>query len=203
MEQGDFVGDKALMWLLRGLGVYLRNAFFFNPFRHSVSRLGVKQTEKLTQDGSNLAQVLHTINSNDRELFAMIEKLVHAALPDIGRLQFPLFDTQTEVHFRASEGYTARLHDMGGGIEQLMMIATVLLTTSATHALFVEEPESHLHSAAQRFLMERLAEGGRQVFITTHAPAFINSPREKSIYQVKYRSNRTEILSDDECRFAE
>lgn len=153
----------------------------------------VQQTEQLAQDGSNLSQVLHTINSNDRELFARIEAFVQAALPDVGRLQTPLFGAQTEIHFKAPEGYMARLHDMGGGIEQLLMIATVLLTKSDVHTLCVEEPESHLHAGAQRFLMERLYQGDRQVFVTTHSPTLVNSPRPKSIYQVQYEKNRTRI----------
>jgi len=186
--------DRGLRWPLVTLGQYLTRAFFFNPFRHSAARLAVQQREQLAQDGGNLSQVLHTINSNDRELFAKIEGFVQAALPDVGMLQTPLFGDQTEVHFKAPEDYMARLHDMGGGIEQLLMIATVLLTTSKAHTLFVEEPESHLHAGAQRFLMERLYSGERQIFVTTHSPTFINSPRPKSIYQVRYEGNRTKIL---------
>ena len=193
LQQGEFHPDRGLRWPLVKLGQYLGSAFFFNPFRHSTARLPAQQTEQLAQDGSNLSQVLHTINSNDRELFSKIEEFVQAALPDVGRLQTPLFTNSTEVHFKAPEGYMARLHDMGGGIEQLLMIATVLLTTSEAHTLFVEEPESHLHAGAQRFLMERLYHGDRQVFVTTHSPTFVNSPRPKSIYQVQYQKNRTKI----------
>src|SRR5713101_2343513 len=98
---------------------------------------------------------------------------MQAALPDVGTLQAPRVGNMTEVGFRApDEKYLVRLHDMGGGVEQLVMIATVLLTTDDESTIFVEEPESHLHPGAQRFLIERLAHGIRQVFLTTHAPAF-------------------------------
>ncbi|MGI0029386.1 MAG: AAA family ATPase, partial [Nitrososphaera sp.] len=117
-QQGPFHADTATRWALTRLDRYLSKAFFFNPFRHSTARLTVRQTDQLAQDGSNLAQVLHTINSNNRELLARIEKFVHAALPDIGMLQPPLINQETEVSFRFTPGdYMVRLHDMGGGIE--------------------------------------------------------------------------------------
>lgn len=160
----------------------------------------VELTEKLAQNGSNLAQVLNTINNGNRELFANIEKFVHEALPDIGMLQTPLLlNQETEVAFRSRDGgYSVCLENMGGGVQQLLMVATVFLTTGFESTIFIEEPESHLHAGAQRFLIERLYQGERQVFVTTHSPTFVNQSRPCSMYQIKYSANRTAItpLSD-------
>lgn len=187
--------DEPLRWLSWRLGRYLSQAFFFNPFRHSAARLPAQHTGLLAQNGENLAQVLHTINSNDRRTFSKIEEFLHAALPDIGVLQTPLIGNNTEVAFDAQYGnYRVRLHEMGGGIEQLLMVATVLLTTGDEATIFLEEPESHLHAGAQRFLNEKLYAGGRQVFISTHSPTFINSPHRKSMYQVKLDKGRTSVI---------
>ncbi|MDP9381528.1 MAG: AAA family ATPase, partial [Chloroflexota bacterium] len=102
--------------------------------------------------------------------------------------------SQTSVVFnRPAEGYEIPLHGMGGGIEQLLMVATVLLTTGDTSTLFIEEPESHLHAGAQRFLIEQLYQGDRQVFVTTHSPTFVNQSRPKSLYQVVRRDNKAEV----------
>src|SRR2546426_1336882 len=198
VSQGEFINDKATLFPLTQLDSYLRKAFFFNPFRHSTPSLQSMQTDQLAQDGSNLAQVLHPIIGNDRPLFARIAKFVQAALPDVGILQAPLLGTNTEVGFRSGEGgYYVRLHDMGGGIEQLLMVATVLLTTVDECTLFIEEPESHLHAGAQRFLIEKLYQGSRQIFITTHSPTFVNLSRPSSMYQVQYSRNRTKITRFD------
>lgn len=181
-------------WLLWRLGKYLNEAFFFNPFRHSEERMQAHQTERLAQNGANLAQVLHTINSNNRPKFSEIEEFIQAALPDIGVLQTPLTGSNTEVSFRAADGgYFIKLHAMGGGIEQLLMTAAVLLTTDEESSLFLEEPESHLHAGAQRFLIEKLQQENRQVFITSHSPTFINANCKKSLYQVKLTKNRSTI----------
>ncbi len=179
-----------LSWLERRLINYLSQAFFFNPFRHSTETLTAQETHVLDQNGANLAQVLHTINSNDRPKFREIEEFVHAALPNVGMLQTPLKGQGTRVGFRLpAGGQTVRLHDMGGGVEQLLMVATVLLTTGNESSLFLEEPESHLHPAAQRFLIERLFEGDRQVFATTHSPIFVNLMWPHRLYQITLGAN--------------
>jgi predicted ATP-dependent endonuclease of OLD family len=186
--------SEHIRWLFWRLVRYLDQAFFFNSFRHSTALLEATQTEQLAQDGSNLAQVLHTLIGNDRPLFAEIERFIQTALPDVGVLQAPLLGRNTEVSFRANDGgYLIRLHDMGGGIEQLLMVATVLLTTNDESAIFLEEPESHLHAGAQRFLLEKLYEDNRQVFISTHSPTFINTSRPMSMYQIKKSDGRTNI----------
>jgi hypothetical protein len=99
----------------------------------------------------------------------------------------------TEVTFRNADGLEVRLLEAGGGVEQLLMIATVLFTTGDESALFLEEPESHLHVGAQRFLIEKLREGERQIFVTTHSPTFINTIRGRCVYQVRLSRERTTI----------
>lgn len=192
LQQRD--ADPATLWVWTKISDYFRNAFFFNPFRHSIESAAVQQTPQLAQDGSNLPQTLHTINSNNRQTFQEIEYFIQAALPDVGVLQAPLEGTSTRVSFRRpAAGHEVQLRDMGSGIEQLLMAATVLLTTGDESTLFLEEPESHLHAGAQRFLMEQLYSGDRQVFISTHSPTFVNLSRPRSLYRVVYSNERTKI----------
>ncbi len=150
--------DPPRTWLYNCLYHYFSSAYYFNPFRHSEPIVPVQLTYTLAQNGSNLAQVLNSIITNDRDTFDEIERFVHGALPDVGRLQPRLINNnQTQVVFRVPQGnYSIPLTDMGGGIEQLLMVATVLLTTNAENTIFVEEPESHLHAGAQRYLLEKL-----------------------------------------------
>lgn len=195
-QQEFKIGDQAIAWMYKQLGWFLKRSFFFNPFRHSTGQLAAHQNEQLSQDGANLAQVLHTINSNNRPKFSQIEQFIQAVLPDVGTLQTPLLGSATEISFISPVGnYAVRLHDMGGGIEQLLMVATVLLTTGDESTIFLEEPESHLHAGAQRFLLERLYHGNRQVFITTHSPIFVNLAKPRSMYQVVYSGGRTTVTA--------
>jgi predicted ATPase len=192
---GDvIINDNVSSWPQKQLVQYLSNAYFFSPFRHGQPRQIVQQAVALSHSGANLAQVLHTLLTNDWMAFQAVQSFIEAAIPNVGMLQTPLTGTQTEVTFRHRiANYHIRLDEMGGGIEQLLMIATVLLTTSERSALFIEEPESHLHAGAQRFLIEKLYSKKRQVFLATHSPTFINLHRETSLYQVNYGNERTTI----------
>lgn len=195
----SWASDPAIRWLYMQLGKYLSEAFFFNPFRHSTSLMDVMQTTELAQDGANLAQVLHTLKTSEEETFDEIEHFIQGALPDIGRLRTPLINNKTRVVFRHSEqSYSIPLTDMGGGVEQLLMIATVLMMPKTQNStLFLEEPESHLHAGAQRYLKERLYDSGRQVFISTHSPTFINLLNPHNLYQVINTNGRTDIRRSD------
>jgi len=73
------------------------------------------------------------------------------------------------------------------------MVATALATVQESATLFLEEPELHLHSGAQRYLIERLRSEPRQVFITTHSPVFINVRPPRSLYRVRMENARTII----------
>jgi hypothetical protein len=186
--------DDGSTWLRERLKEYLSRAFFFSPFRVSERVQTVAETYELAQNGSNLALVLNTLKTNDEDVYQQIEAFVYGALPDIGRLRSPLRGTQTQVDFQSPLGdYDTRLCEMGGGVEQLLMAAVVLLTTGDQNPILLEEPESHLHAGAQRYLIERLYEGDRQVFVTTHSPTFINQSRPKSLYQVTLSQGSTSI----------
>jgi predicted ATPase len=186
--------DRSQFWLQQRLARHLEDCFFFHPFRHSERRPASQEMNRLTQDGSNLVQVLNTVLGADRERFAEVERFVHAAVPDVGTLQTPPRGAATEAGFLAPRGrHFIHLHDMGSGLEQLLMVAVVLLTTAETSTLFLEEPESHLHPGAQRYLLEKLVGGERQVFITTHSPVLVNAGRSRAVYQVTYADRQTRV----------
>jgi predicted ATPase len=184
----------SLSWLQNLLAKHMMHCFFFNHARRSLSRSSTQQTDRLAQDGSNLAQVLDTIGSHSRRKLEAIEQFVHAAVPGLGTLQTPRRAKETDIGFKSpDDAYFVHLHDMGGGIEQLLMVATVLQTTGTESTIFLEEPESHLHPGVQRFLLEKVAQEGRQVFLTTHSPVILSAVPNASIYQVRYSDRTTSI----------
>jgi putative ATP-dependent endonuclease of the OLD family len=193
-----FDTDMASTYPYRRLARFLGESFFFNPFRNSAEQSSNVEGSMLEPTGANLAQVLHTALGNDRQAFDKIEAFVKSALPDIGQLQSPLRGSSTTVGFRQKPaGFLIPLRDMGAGVEQLLMVATVLFTTTAEHTLFLEEPETHLHPGAQRFLIDMLAGNDRQIFLTTHSPTIVNTSKPRVMYQASLNAGRTAVTRLD------
>ncbi len=199
--------DGSSPWLYTKVATYFNQAFFFTPFRHGAERMPAVAAHSLASDGSNLAQVLLALKNNDWRAFEEIQAFAQEALPGIGLLQTRLFGGDTEIYFESrAKHYPCRLADMGGGVEQLLMVATVLATTGDESTIFLEEPETHLHAGAQRFLVERLYAGSmnervasrnRQIFVTTHSPTLINLPAPRTIHRVEHRNDVSVISRVD------
>jgi predicted ATPase len=188
-----FRGAPQFFWFQGRLTQWLSDCFSFSPFRHCKPKIPFQENQKLEQDGSNLAQVLATVLARDRRKFDAIERFLLGAAPELGTLQTPRIGGNDEIGFVSDAGLFTHLHEMGGGVEQLLMVATVLLTTPETSTLFLEEPESHLHPGALRFLLDQLASKGRQVFVTSHSPVLLNAVPQQKVFKVTYSDRRTNI----------
>jgi putative ATP-dependent endonuclease of the OLD family len=171
---------------------YFSNMFLFDPFRHGELRLQVNDSLILASNGSNLVQVLHALKNNQEHVFQEIERFMQNALPGIGNLFTRLQGSTTHSAFRSEfNNFDTQIDEMGSGIEQLLMVATALYATSNDHIICLEEPESHLHPGAQRYLLEKLIQSNRQVFITTHSPVFVNNTHPNHrVYRVTQTEGR-------------
>lgn len=196
----EVFSDPPIVWIFDQLKQFMVNSFFFSPYRRASRDNTNVYAWALNFDGSNLIPRLHTIATADNRDLAKISRFLTEALPEIGLLQTPITpDGSVVIDFISPHGnIRVPLEEVGGGVEQLLMIATVLTNGRSTGALFIEEPESHLHPGAQRFVQEMLAEQDRQVFITTHSSAFVNQPRPPRVYRVALNHGRSEVASADD-----
>ncbi len=195
--------DDIAGFVLTLVGNFLNSAFFFSPFRRGKEKSPSQSDVILNTDGNNLPARLFTAVLNEKQEFHRIEKFAQEALSNIGDLNPRVIGSETHIEFEQDvmgKPLSTRLHAMGGGVEQLLMVAAALETTSVDAPLFLEEPESHLHPGAQRYLLEKLVESGRQVFITTHSSVFLGdlaNQNRTSIYRVSQSNRRTSIARVD------
>ncbi|MFN3653391.1 MAG: ATP-dependent nuclease [Armatimonadota bacterium] len=201
----NFIAEKPRLtkstrcWFLLQAAEWLSKCYFFDPIRRCTGRMNSTAAQALDPNGGNLAQFLFTLFLNRHDKFKEIQEFFRSALSGDLDLSTPIDGSTThiQVHSRGL-GVGFWLEELGGGgVEQLLMVAAVLATMTDDHPLFIEEPESHLHPGAQRFLMERLASGGRQVFITTHSPTIVNSPQAHSLYQTQLEDGLTSVRRVD------
>lgn len=81
------------------------------------------------------------------------------------------------VHIKIGEERDRPIHELGDGLQQLIMLTCPYMLRRDSHVLmFVEEPELYLHPGFQRAIIDAWTsyEGSLQVFVSTHSPEFLD-----------------------------
>lgn len=169
--------------------------YSFSPFRKSNRIMKASETETLATDGSNLVQRIFTVKQNEDENWKKLREFVKIALPDLGSLQSRTRGEQTVTVFRDKKWpIEIDIHDMGSGIEQILMIACVLISRTKGSLILIETPEHHLHPGAQRTLLQFIRDnlGENQVLIATHSPIFLGQ-KDLSMHLVRKTNEGTKV----------
>jgi predicted ATPase len=174
-------------WPFRLLGKYLSGIYRFSNRRRS-ARSGIYESSpRLKPDGSNLVPVLMYLSHNEEDIFRNINAFANAVVPEIGELSLrDSGDNKLEVFFRDGTGHYIPLHEMGDGIEQLLLIGTVLHSSDYASSIYIEEPENYIHPGAQKRMLREMLKviGNRQIFMTTHSPSWFEYAKEITTYSI-------------------
>ena len=180
---------------------WIRRIYFFSPFRQSQRTQEAHITSTLNSNGENLVQRLYTIKQNEERIWDKLQEFFAKTLPDLGTLQTRVNDQKQTYTVVVDKKWNIEIdiHDMGSGIEQLLMIACVLIPQTPSSLIMLEAPEHHLHPGAQRTLLGFLRENlkGNQIMVTTHSPIFL-SQNDLSIHVVTKTTNGTKVEKVDE-----
>ncbi len=184
-------------------------AFLVSPYRHATERMNAQMCGQLDQNGSNLVNYIHNLNLNNYAIFKGIADFVKRIVPEVGRLH-PRFvgesGTTLELAYEWPDGTTVNLANMGGGVEQLLVLGSLLIN-QRTACILWEEPESHLHPGAQEVLLDQLEAliDDSMVFLTTQSPVFIRPSSKIAVHTVTNtdgKSARGKTLSEDDLQQA-
>ncbi len=160
-------------------------------------------TLQLTEDGNNLAQRLEYLHKSHPYMFRQINDFINHMDSDIGILGTPYVGNSGKTFEIAWDSKDARiaLTHCGTGIEQLVMLATVLFAEQRKGMILLEEPENHLHPGAQDKLMYAIGENLKDnacAFITTHSPFIMQARPETTIVCLRKGEQKRTIGSSVE-----
>jgi len=195
------VSSHEYAFLFQHFDQFINGIYTFSPFRRSQEIMPAVTDSKLANDGSNLVQRIYTMKQNEDQNWEQLRDFVNTALPDLGDLHSRVKGKSNTVAVVKDKKWNIEIdiHDMGSGIEQLLIIACFLISESRDSLVLIENPEHHLHPGAQRILLQYIHNNlkSNQVLITTHSPIFL-SQKDLSIHVVAKGQNGTKIKKIEE-----
>lgn len=169
-------------------------SFYLRPHRVTPETAALATQTRLDSTASNFHQVTHTVFSNSPEIWREVEQFVLGVLDDVESvLTKVLPGNQTALHLRLKgSGVDVPLSDCGTGVEQLLVVAFLVISSRVPLTLLWDEPHAFLHPSAERALislMKRYSE--HQYIISTHSPVFINAVEPSGLVLVTRAQQRS------------
>lgn len=166
-----------------------------DSFRRPEDTLPSRYTQELESDGSNLIQVLDTLDDNRPEKFEQIAATYVDIMEGVMDVETPFVGSEgsssTTIAIQEdafSERFNAE--DISAGSKEILTLITqIYLSEEETDLLLIEEPELHLHPEAEQEVFDIITDiadaDGPQVLISTHSDVFVNQSEANNIIRVE------------------
>ncbi|XHL99408.1 MAG: AAA family ATPase (plasmid) [Microcoleus anatoxicus] len=199
---------------------YTEEDFFvtlFHEFRNCVSQLqaqrfvgecSIGNNEELNPRASNLAEVIHLLESRGKEeLYERFNDYVSTMFPQFASVSTQILSKQ---HYREpnpveillwpakSAGINRKdlafsLSDCGTGTGQVLAILYAILASPEPRPIIIDEPQSYLHPGAAKKLIQIIKEFPQhQYFIATHSAEIISAANPSTIVKLRYEDGKTQ-----------
>jgi len=163
------------------------NRFYYIPFHRTIGKFGVDITQKrsvdniVTSDPETTSSALLSTLGKDRKLRQKVSDLYatmyqesmspHNLDPDFYEQEKRDVE-RISLMFSKGE-FASSIANEGGGINQLVLLFTILSGSPRGSIICLEAPEIHLHPAMQSVLMKQilkvLKDEDKQIILTTHS----------------------------------
>lgn len=162
---------------------------------------------QLARDGSNLASVLHSIQTLHPAVWDDVCDVVRTACPGFRRVSFPpeggdgrIVLRWFEDPFATEHGFSANV--LSDGTLRLLMLVAILLSPDPPPLVCIDEPEVGLHPDWIALVGELLQSAAErtQLIVSTHSPELVSAVKPSQVVVVEKEAGRTVAnrLDDDE-----
>lgn len=155
----------------------------------------VQKEYRLSEDGSNLSTVIHTLFSEGAPAFRQIEEFIRSVLPNVERLLSPIAGSNLTNVALKEHGVPTPIGSWGlsDGTLFALALATALYTPLRPSLLALEAPDTELHPYVLEAIAELLVEASRetQVLVTTHSPYLLDHLPVESLVVVEKKQGAT------------
>lgn len=172
-------------------------------FRKPAPSSQFEQNRSLDADGTNLAQVLETVQRKEPDLFeSLVDRYVEImeGVTEF-RMDFARSEEGGPEHTTVvveEEGFERKfeLASISSGSKELLTLLTQIVSARDDELLLIEEPELHLHPGAQNEVWELIEEvacnDGPRVILSTHSNVFVDQTSLACLFVTK-RDESTEL----------
>jgi len=164
------------------------SAFLLDPYRHGRIVSGAEVRSILDSNASRLVNYIDYLDRNCHATLNQVADFVKRVVPEVGRLHTRYVGesgNNLELAYDWPDGSMVNLNNMGGGVEQILILGCLLIHQK-TSCILWEEPESHLHPGAQDVLISELERllGDSVIFLTTHSPVFVRLSENIAVHTI-------------------
>lgn len=149
---------------------------------------------ELERNGSNLAQVLHTLLTFDRKKFQTVEETMRDLIPEIEEINVPTTERGDKVYLTMREKWISeplKYTNIADGTLRILAFATALYLGGTVIAF--EEPENCVHPHLFETIVDLCEKAPCQVVITTHSPYLVSQVPPEELRLVKKTGGDTTI----------
>ena len=192
------------------IGDGFRHMGFYN-FNPGVIRIPQKPSPGtiLEADGSNLASLIPSVEDIDHDTITRVKAYLSAVVNEVKDFRHIAVGGYDTLQFQIAAGRNAEVFDFDAGsmsdgtlrVLACLMAAFQVQRSGGPSVVGIEEPETSLHPAAMRALVDALDEAAlrTQVLLTTHSADLLDNPtiRPENVRVVEMIDGRTIIAPVD------
>jgi hypothetical protein len=176
--------------------------YSFRAERFNVGSCPVGTRNVLESNAANLPEVLSVLQGNNPSLFARFNEYVRQIFPTVYQVSVRNVPNNqleiivwTENPSSQRDDLAVSLAESGTGVGQVLAILYVVLTSQFARTILIDEPNSFLHPAAARKLVEILKVDFpiHQYVIATHSPEIIRAADPTTLFLVGLEGRESKL----------